>query len=140
MNNKNNIDSIITFIFLKKLMTSFTQTNAYKLKLINASGKTIKIPQTDEEKNSLTILDKLVFKVKRLLGSKLLNLNKFFYLKTMNIDFYQKLMIKGSVEQRAEIIRINKDIQNLQEKYNLDLEDLLSVVLNENLEGNINEI
>ncbi len=138
-NNKQNLDSIITFIVLKKLITSFTQTNAYKLNLINASGKVIKIPQTEEEKNSLTILDRLIFKIKRLLGSKLLNLNKFFYLKTLNIDFYQKLMVKGNIEQRAEIIRINKDITNLQEKYNLPLEDLLSIYIKEELEAT-NEI
>lgn len=139
--NKINIDSIITFIFLKKLLTPIIQTNAYKLGLIDKSGKIIKAANSSEEKNSLTLLDKIIFKLRRLLGSKLLLLNKFIYLKNLSTDFYQKLAVKGSIEQRAELIRINKDITNMQEKYKMDFEDILSVLMNENILGeNKNEV
>lgn len=137
MKNKQNIDSIITFLLLKKLITPFTSTIAYKLGLIDSNGKIIKVPETDKEKDALTILDRVIFKLKRLLGSKVLVLNRFMYLKTLNIDMYNKLNVKGTVEQRAEIIRINKDIRQMQEKYNMGFEDILQIVLNESLEGEI---
>jgi len=137
MKNKQNIDSIITFLLLKKLITPFTSTIAYKLGLIDLNGKIIKVPETDKEKDALTILDRVIFKLKRLLGSKVLVLNRFMYLKTLNIDMYNKLNVKGTVEQRAEIIRINKDIQQMQEKYNMGFDDILQIVLNESLEGEI---
>lgn len=137
MKNKQNIDSIITFLLLKKLITPFTSTIAYKLGLIDLNGKIIKVPDSKDEKNALTILDRIVFKLKRLLGSKVLVLNRFMYLKTLNIDMYNKLNVKGTVEQRAEIIRINKDIQQMQEKYNMNFENILQIVLNESLEGEI---
>jgi len=137
MKNKQNIDSIITFLLLKKLITPFTSTIAYKLGLIDSNGKIIKVPETDKEKDALTILDRVIFKLKRLLGSKVLVLNRFMYLKTLNIDMYNKLNVKGTVEQRAEIIRINKDIRQMQEKYNMGFDDILQIVLNESLEGEI---
>jgi hypothetical protein len=137
MKNKQNIDSIITFLLLKKLITPFTSTIAYKLGLIDLNGKIIKVPETDKEKDALTILDRVIFKLKRLLGNKIINFNKFMYLKTLNIDMYDKLNVKGTVEQRAEIIRINKDIRQMQEKYNMGFEDILQIVLNESLEGEI---
>ena len=137
MKNKQNIDSIITFLLLKKLITPFTSTIAYKLGLIDSNGKIIKVPETDKEKDALTILDRVIFKLKRLLGSKVLVLNRFMYLKTLNIDMYNKLNVKGTVEQRAEIIRINKDIRQMQEKYQMNFDDILQIVLNESLEGEI---
>jgi hypothetical protein len=138
---KNNIDSLIVFILIKKLVTPIVNTKAYKLKLVDKSGKVIKKQISNEEKNALTILDKFIFKLKRLLGSKITLLNKFLYLKTLNIDIYQKLLVRGNVEQRAEIIRINKDIENLQEKYKMSMEDLAMVMINESFkEENIDEI
>lgn len=134
---KQNIDSIITFLLIKKLITPFTSTEAYKLGLIDLNGKIIKVPETDKEKDALTILDRVIFKLKRLLGNKIINFNKFMYLKTLNVNMYDKLNVKGTVEQRAEIIRINKDIQQMQEKYNMGFDDILQIVLNESLEGEI---
>jgi len=138
---KNNIDSIITFILLKKLINPITSTDAYKFKLIDKQGKVIRVPKTDKEKDALTILDRFVYKLKRLLGSKLINLNKFLYLRTLNTNMYDKLNIKGNVEQRAEILRLNKDINNLQEKYSKPLEELLILKLHEDLQEELlNEV
>lgn len=134
---KQNIDSIITFLLIKKLITPFTSTEAYKLGLIDLNGKIIKVPETDKEKDALTILDRVIIKLKRLLGNKIINFNKFMYLKTLNVNMYNKLNVKGTVEQRAEIIRINKDIRQMQEKYQMNFDDILQIVLNESLEGEI---
>lgn len=132
-NNKTNLDSILTFIFLKKLMAPIIKTDAYSMELVNNVGKVIKVPETEEEKNALTVLDKFVFKLKRLLGSKMSQLNNFLFLQTLNNDLYNKLIVKGSIQQRAEIKRIQRDIDKLQEKYEAELSDILYGLLNEEI-------
>ena len=69
------IDLFVTYRFLKLLTTPFEKTDAYKLGIIDENGnrimqKGIKKPQvplvTSQEKNSYTILHKLVFNIKKL--------------------------------------------------------------------------
>ena len=69
------IDLFVTYRFLRLLTTPFEDTQAYKLGIIDASGnrimqKRIKKPVvelvTSEQKNSYTILHKLVFNIKKI--------------------------------------------------------------------------
>jgi hypothetical protein len=62
-------DLVYTFRFLKLLVTKFEDTNAYKLGIIDESGKRIKSKQvvTSEEKSAYTTFHRLVFSLKRLL-------------------------------------------------------------------------
>lgn len=128
-----NIDSVITYIVLKKLMTVVSKTPAFKLKLVDNAGKVIKQPETDEEKKSLTLLDKFIFKVRRLLGNKLSLLHAFLYLQSANNEFYQKLIVKGNAEQKAEIKRIKRDIEKVAENYNSSVEDILKTLIVEDV-------
>ena len=59
----------------EKLTQSFTDTNAYKLGIINESGEMIRHPETIPEHNSYTPLDRVVFRLKKLLGEKIDLLN-----------------------------------------------------------------
>jgi len=129
-----NIDTILTYILIKKLITPIVRSKAYKLGLINNAGKQLREANTEEERGAFTLLDKVVFKLKRLLGTRLLNLNNFLYLQTINSDFYNKLMVKGSITQRAEIIRINQDVKTIKEKYNMSDDDLVYTLLKEDLD------
>ena len=43
-------------------------------------------------------------------------------------------MVKGSITQRAEIIRINQDVKTIKEKYNMTEEDLIYTLLKEDLD------
>jgi len=129
-----NIDTILTYILIKKLITPIVRSKAYKLGLINNAGKQLREANTEEERGAFTLLDKVVFKLKRLLGTRLLNLNNFLYLQTINSDFYNKLMVKGSITQRAEIIRINQDVKTIKEKYNMSEDDLVYTLLKEDLD------
>ena len=131
--HKGDVDTIMSYILVKKLVTPIVRTDAYKMKLVNGAGKVIREPENDKEHGSLTLLDRIVFKLKRLLGSKLLNLNNFLYLTTLSNDFYNKLVVRGTIRQRAEIKRIQKDVKGIKEKYNCDLEDILMGLLNEDL-------
>ena len=69
------IDLFVTYRFLRLLTTPFEDTQAFKLGIIDAKGnrimqKRIKKPVvelvTSEQKNSYTILHKLVFNIKKL--------------------------------------------------------------------------
>jgi len=136
--HKENIDTILSYILIKKIVLPINKSEAYKLKLVNMAGKVIREPQTDKEHAALTLLDRLVFKMKRLLGSKLLNLNNFLYINTLSNDFYNKLVVRGTIKQRAEINRIVKDVKGLQEKYNMNSDEIVYSLLQEEIENDLN--
>jgi len=132
--HKGDVDTIMSYILVKKLVTPIVRSEAYKMKLVNAAGKVIREPETDKEHGSLTLLDRIVFKLKRLLGSKLLNLNNFLFLQTISNDFYNKLVVRGTIKQRAEIKRIARDVKGIKEKYNIDTEEIICSLIKEDLE------
>jgi alanine racemase len=134
-----NIDTILTYILIKKLVTPIVKTQAYKFGLVDVTGKVIKEPTNPAEEVALTSLDKIVFKLKRMLGSKLLILNKFIYLQTINNAVYDKLMVKGSILQRTEVKRIVKDLSTIQEKYGKDVDEIIYSLLIETLEDDSND-
>ena len=64
------VDAIITYRILKKLVTPFEETDAYKLGIIDKKGKLLKKEvdlNTTEERNAYTLLDRLVFRLKRII-------------------------------------------------------------------------
>ena len=69
------IDLFVTYRFVRLLTTPFEKTDAYKLGIIDGNGNRIRQPNstkpavelaTIEQKNSYTILHKLVFNIKKL--------------------------------------------------------------------------
>jgi hypothetical protein len=124
---KTNTDAVIAYIILKKLVTPITQTKAYELKLVNSSGRVEKVPETKQEKDALTILDKLIFKIKRMLGSKLQEFNSFLYLHA-SPEMYSKIVVNGDIKNRAEIKRIQKDIKMLQEDYQITTSEMITAL------------
>ena len=69
------IDLFVTYRFLRLLTTPFKDTDAFKLGIIDEKGNRIRKPKstqpavelaTGEQKNSYTILHKLVFNIKKL--------------------------------------------------------------------------
>lgn len=134
-NNINNIDSIISYLLIRKLICPIIKSKAYQLGLVDITGKVIKEPSNPTEESALTVLDKLVFKLKRLLGTKLLVLNKFMYINSLNNSMYDKLNVKGNINQRTEIKKMINDIKNLQESNNINEEELIYSLLTESLEN-----
>jgi hypothetical protein len=134
--DNSNLDAIITYVLLKKLCTPIVKSPAYIMGIVNASGKVVKRPSTDEEKISFTILDEIVFWLKRNLGGKVAQLNSFLYTLTSGNNFYNKLVAIGSVEQRAEIIRIKKDVAKLSESLGYSTYDMLKMMIREEVEIN----
>lgn len=128
---RNNVDSLVVYVFLKRLLEPITQTDAYKAGLVDSNGKVIKVPESKEEIDSLTILDRLVMKIKRLLGTKLSMLNKFLFVLTTKDNYLNNLNFNNSIQGKAELIRIKDELNRLGEKYNRTLDEILIELIHE---------
>lgn len=53
-----------------RLSEPITEMAAYKFGLIDENGRKLKVPVTEEEKNSFTLLDSFVIKIRRILGEE----------------------------------------------------------------------
>ena len=64
------VDTVIVFRILKMMTRKWEEMDAFKFGLIDANGKRIKgvKPKGSEQKNSFTLLHRLVFNFKRILG------------------------------------------------------------------------
>ena len=63
------IDLFVTYRFIKLLVTPFNKTEAFKLGVIDKDGARLsKDLNTIDERNSYTILHKLVFNIKKIFG------------------------------------------------------------------------
>lgn len=64
------VDTVIIFRILKKLVTPFHKTAAFKAGVIDKNGKVLIKPgdRTADQKKTITLLDRMVFNLKRLLG------------------------------------------------------------------------
>ena len=83
------IDNLIAFRILSKIVTPFKSTDAYKLGIIDEKGKLLKSSdalKTSEERNAYSMLDRLVFNIKRLIAklpggeSKIANIAAAYFL------------------------------------------------------------
>lgn len=123
--NTENLDNVIAFLVIKKLVTPIEKTDAYSLGLVDKQGKILRNPETDEEKYALTTLDKFMFKLKRLLGGKIMQLNNFLYLHTINSSLHRNLFVRGNVEQRSEIKRVKQGLDKLSEELEMPIDKIL---------------
>jgi hypothetical protein len=65
------VDNLIAYKVLKMLVTNFTDTEAYKLGIIDAKGKNIRKAstlQTAQERDAYTYLNRLVFNMKKIIN------------------------------------------------------------------------
>ena len=65
------IDLFVTYRFLKLLVTPWDKQEAYKLGIIDANGKALKKSKdltTEAEREAFTLLHRLVFNCKRIMG------------------------------------------------------------------------
>ena len=131
------IDLFVTYRFIKLLVTPFEKTDAYKLGVIDENGNRIMPPpkggvrqtkpeplRTTEEKNSYTILHKLVFNIKKIFekvpglrtklgtyAAALFLLKDTFKESVDDPDVFEKEFMKYLKEQGCEIDdSINEEI------------------------------
>lgn len=134
MTTRKNIDSILSYILIKSIMTNPMSTKAYDLGLIDEKGNIIKEPETEDEQDALTVLDKIGFKIRRMLGSRISELSSFAYIKSIP-GKYQDLLSTNSVEKKAMVKRVTKDIENLSENHKMPFDEIVKIYLTESLKG-----
>ena len=64
------LDTLITYRILRMLTTPFDQSDAYRLGIIDAKGNVLKKESeinTEEEQNAYTLLNRMVFRLKKIL-------------------------------------------------------------------------
>lgn len=62
------VDNLIALRIIYLLVTPFEQTDAYKMGLIDSNGKPLKKAETPKEKNSTSMLHRLVWNLKRIIN------------------------------------------------------------------------
>tara|TARA_R110001606_G_scaffold88448_6_gene199292 strand:- start:15853 stop:16275 length:423 start_codon:yes stop_codon:yes gene_type:complete len=123
--NTENLDMVLTYVLVQKLLTRINNTKAYELGLVDNNGIVIKSPEGAEEEESLGMLDKFIFKLKRMLGPKLNQLSNFLYVNSLDSDITKFLTVKGGVQNRASVKRVKMDVDKLAESYNMTTDQLI---------------
>lgn len=62
------VDNLLALKILKMIVTPFSETEAFKMGIIDARGKMIRKPNTDREKEVYNYLTKLVFNIKKIIN------------------------------------------------------------------------
>lgn len=89
-------DLVYTFRFLKLLVTSFEDTEAYKLGLIDDKGKRLRKPESSEERNVYTPFHRLVYNIKKLIpGGKIGSYASALYLIKEQFSVSEKKIIEA---------------------------------------------
>lgn len=80
------VDNALVFIILKGLTTLPTSTKAFRLGLIDKSGKLIRKPKTEEEHQSISNLDLLFYKLRQWLTPRIQYLSSISWIKGVMND------------------------------------------------------
>ena len=123
------IDLFVTYRFLKILVTPFEKQEAYKLGIIDKDGNRILVPGTTnkptilntiKEKNSYTVLHKLVFNIKKIF-------NKVPGLRTKLGTYAAALfLLKDTFKEDVDPQMWEKHFMNYLKENNIELDDTIS--------------
>lgn len=133
---KYSIDTFITLVLIQRLLTPITKTKAFKLKLIDSSGNIKRLPETEEEKSALTLLDKTIFKLKKLLGSRISELSKYTYIRTLNLNnLYDSISTSRDFNTYGQAKKLKEDILRVLKENNGSLDDFIRLCINEEIDA-----
>lgn len=111
MNKKKEIsDDVSLYFFLKRLLDNPRNTEAFKRGIIDDKGNILRDIEKDEEQY-FTALDRMVFDVRRMLGSKVYTLNKYLYLRytpEMNVS---RIISGQKTSQTDQVSRLRKKVK-----------------------------
>lgn len=109
------VDNVLVFVFLKALTTIPARTKAFKLGLIDVTGKLIKKPTTKEEEDCISNLDLLMFKMRQWLLPKLPYLSTVSWVKSTANDIRLQNYFSNteSAARQYMVKRINADLERL---------------------------
>ena len=110
---KETIDKSITLGYLmSSLAMPITDMEAYKLRIVNESGKRIKIPETNEEKAAYGPTEEYLITIKECLGKKIdmINSSVNMHLESeVSLDQYSKLY-ESTMNLKDEFSRIGREL------------------------------
>ena len=122
------IDLFVTYRFIKILVTPFEKQEAYKLGVIDKNGNRILIPGTNKptilntiaEKNSYTVLHKLVFNIKKIFA-------KVPGLRT-NLGSYAAalFLLKDTFKEDVDPKMWEKELMKYLKENNIELDNTIS--------------
>ena len=118
------VDSIIAYRILRMLVTPFTETDAYRLGIIDANGKELKKMNqlnTVDEKDAYSILHRMIFRLKRIIekvpveNKKLASFAAALALvkEHANVD-KEPLDLEAQYLEKLQYTDLNEDIQFIQ--------------------------
>ena len=123
------IDSVITYKILHLLVTPFTETDAYKLGIIDSKGKELKrmsTLHTTKDRDAYTLLHRLVFRLKRIIEKVPVENKKL-------LSFAAALaLIKEELEKNKESIDLEIKFLDAMKRPLVEEQCLLNVYLSEN--------
>jgi hypothetical protein len=108
--------SVMAGLFLSRLTQPISEMPAYKLGLIDNKGQIIEQCKTDEEKASLTPLDRHILKIRRLIGEDVVELFKSSVLLEMvskSDEEFDAEKYRKEIELSHKTDTIVEDIHNL---------------------------
>ena len=117
------VDALISYRILRMLTTSFTETDAYRLGIIDAHGNVLKKEQdlaTEEERESYSLLHRMVFKLKRIIekvpfaNSKFLSFAAALALVKENVEYDEDILeeILYMTMEQDEIKTLAEELEN----------------------------
>lgn len=110
--NKNEVESAIAYIVIRKLMIDVQKHKAYQLGLIDKQFNVIRDPKTDDETEELNPLNLLIFKIRNVLGPNISRLFKFLFLNNYSEDKYiDTLLVKSIISNRQDISRVVSELK-----------------------------
>ena len=108
----------IIYVVMSRLMLPAKDHDAFKMGLINEKYKVLRDPETEDEIDALSPLNIFIFKLKRALGTRVISIFRHIYLNNFDENaVIDKLAIKGNIEARGEIQRLQKQMTS---KSNID--------------------
>ena len=129
--NTQHLNSVLSYILVKKMVERVESTKAYKLGLVDNTGKTKRVPDNETEESALTLLDKFIFKLKRMTGARINELSNFLYVNSLEGNMEDYLVVKGGAQNKGAIKRVSSDLNKLKEKYDLDTDELIRCLITE---------
>ncbi len=105
-----NTSDVMMAVMLRKLMKPASQSRAFQMGLIDNQGHQLREPKNKTEQKELTSLDKLVWKLQRMLGSRVNQLAQFAYLNSFPEDIERYLYSQGSAWNKSQVKRAKEDL------------------------------
>lgn len=110
-----NTSDVMMAVMLRKLMKPANQSKAFRLGLIDGQGHQLREPKNKTESDAITSLDKLVWKLQRMLGTRVNQLAQFAYLNSFPEEIERYLYTQGSAWAKSQVKRAKKDLDRYNE-------------------------